>query len=77
IHPGAKLRKGMSPETVINYSAEFSNAISLQFVLIHKSIAKVQTYTGEENDLLFKSFEGLEATVMDYVGRDQINQYYV
>lgn len=77
IHPGAKLRKGMSSETVINYSAEFSNAISLQFVLIHKSIAKVQTYTGEENDLLFKSFEGLEATVMDYVGRDQINQYYV
>lgn len=77
IHPGAKLRKGMSPETVINYSAEFSNAISLQFVLIHKSIAKVQTYTGEENDLLFKSFEGLEATVMDHVGRDQINQYYV
>lgn len=77
IHPGAKLRKGMSPETVINYSAEFGNAISLQFILIHKSIAKVQTYTGEENDLLFKSFEGLEATVMDYVGRDQINQYYV
>lgn len=77
IHPGAKLRKGMSPETVINYSAEFSNAISLQFVLIHKSIAKVQIYTGEENDLLFKSFEGLEATVMDHVGRDQINQYYV
>lgn len=77
IHPGAKLRKGMSPETVINYSAEFGNAISLQFVLIHKSIAKAQTYTGEENNLLFKSFEGLEATVMEYVGRDQINQYYV
>ncbi|WP_233435571.1 IucA/IucC family protein [Staphylococcus cohnii] len=77
IHPGAKLRKGMTPETVINYSAEFGNAISLQFILIHKSIAKAQTYIEEENDLLFRMFEGLEAAVMNHVGRDQINQYYV
>ncbi|MGX0331206.1 IucA/IucC family protein [Staphylococcus cohnii] len=77
IHPGAKLRKGMTPETVINFSAEFGNAISLQFVLIHKSIAKAQTYIEEENDLLFRLFEGLEAAVMDHVGRDQANQYYV
>lgn len=77
IHPGAKLRKGMTPETVINYSAEFGNAISLQFILIHKSIAKAQTYIEEENDLLFRMFEGLKAAVMNHVGRDQINQYYV
>lgn len=77
IHPGAKLRKGMTPETVINYSAEFGNAISLQFILIHKSIAKAQTYIEEENDLLFRLFEGLEAAVKDHVGRDQVNQYYV
>ncbi|MDT3982638.1 IucA/IucC family protein, partial [Staphylococcus ureilyticus] len=77
IHPGAKLRKGMTPETVINYSAEFGNAISLQFILIHKSIAKAQTYIEEENDLLFRLFEGLEAAVMNHVGHDQVNQYYV
>ena len=77
IHPGAKLRKGMTPETVINYSAEFGNAISLQFILIHKSIAKAQIYIEEENDLLFRLFEGLEAAVMNHVGHDQVNQYYV
>src|SRR5699024_7796396 len=31
----------------------------------------------EENDLLFRLFEGLEAAVMDHVGHDQVNQYYV
>src|SRR5699024_6178510 len=64
-------------ETVINYSAEFGNAISLQFVLIHKSIAKAQTYIEKENDLLFRLFEGLETAVINHVGRDQVNQYYV
>ncbi len=42
LHPGAKLRKGMSPEMTIDYSSEFGNTIPMKFILIHH-IAKVQS----------------------------------
>lgn len=77
LHPGAKLRKGMTPETVINYSAEFGQSIPLQFILIHKSIAKFQTCSGDYNNLIYNLFNGLKTEVIKQVGAEYINQYVV
>ncbi len=77
LHPGAKLRKGMTPETTINYSSEFNNVIGLKFILIHKDIAKVETLSKNYNETLYDLFEGLYSEVLREVGSEHIDTYYV
>ncbi|KRG08044.1 IucA/IucC family protein [Staphylococcus sp. NAM3COL9] len=77
LHPGAKLRKGMTPQTAIEYSSEFANEISMKFILIHCDIAKVQTLTKAYNDTIFTLFEGLYEVVCNTISRDEIESYYV
>ncbi|WP_436862412.1 IucA/IucC family protein [Staphylococcus caeli] len=77
LHPGAKLRKGMTPETAIAYSSEFANTIKMQFILIHQSIAKVESLDKNYNALVYDQFEGLYDIAQQTVGHEQIENYYV
>ena len=77
LHPGAKLRKGMTPETAINYSSEFNNAIGLKFILIHKDIAKVESLSKNYNETLYGLFEDLYSEVLKEVGSEFIDTYYI
>ena len=38
LHPGAKLRKGLTPEMNLLYSSEFHQPQSLKFIAIHNSL---------------------------------------
>lgn len=77
LHPGAKLRKGMTPETSIAYSSEFANTVKMKFILIHENIAKVQAIDKSYNALVYDQFEGLYDIAQQTVGHEQINNYYV
>src|SRR5699024_10279782 len=77
LHPGAKLRKGMTPQTTILYSSEFNNAINLKFMLIHKDIAKVSSLSNDYNETLYHFFSGLYTTAIKEVGRTNLESYYV
>lgn len=77
LHPGAKLRKGMTPETAIDYSSEFGNPIAMKFILIHQDIAKVQSLTRPYNDTVFTLFNGLYEAVAKLLTDNQIEDYYV
>lgn len=77
LHPGAKLRKGMSPATTINYSSEFGHPIPMHFVLIAKDIAKVATLDGEYNATIYHQFKGLHDEALKHVSTQQLEQYNV
>ncbi|MFF0676552.1 IucA/IucC family protein [Staphylococcus xylosus] len=77
LHPGAKLRKGMSPEMTIDYSSEFGNTIPMKFILIHHDIAKVQSLARPYNETVFTLFNGLYEAVAKLLTDDQIDDYYV
>lgn len=76
LHPGAKLRKGMTPETAIAYSSEFANNIKLQFILIHKNIAKTHALINNYNDLVYNCFDGLHDSAVKILGNDKVDNYY-
>ncbi|NWK84103.1 sialic acid synthase [Staphylococcus sp. GSSP0090] len=76
LHPGAKLRKGMTPETAIAYSSEFANNIKMQFILIHKKIAKAQTLNNDYNESVYKCFNGLRDAAVSSLSNDDVNHYY-
>lgn len=76
LHPGAKLRKGMTPETAIAYSSEFANNIKLQFILIHKNIAKTHALNNNYNDLVYNCFDGLHDSAVKILSNDKVDNYY-
>ncbi|MFC7372794.1 IucA/IucC family protein [Fictibacillus iocasae] len=45
-HPGAKMRKGLSPEENWNYSAEFKETVRLQFAAVSKNLVYHQQMPG-------------------------------
>lgn len=56
-HPGAKMRKGLSPEETLAYSAEFKNTIPLRFVAVHQNYASSAFMADQNwNEIIF-SFE--------------------
>ncbi|MCG7338331.1 sialic acid synthase [Staphylococcus sp. ACRSN] len=77
LHPGAKLRKGMTPETAINYSSEFAQPIGMKFILIDKNIANISALTETFNETVFKLFDGLYDKAIESVGSQALNNYYV
>ncbi|MCS4485953.1 IucA/IucC family protein [Staphylococcus americanisciuri] len=60
LHPGAKLRKGMSPTETIAYSSEYGHAIPLRFVLIRRDHVRTQQLDKSFDTILFETFEGLQ-----------------
>lgn len=77
LHPGAKLRKGMSPQETIDYSSEFETPIKLKFALIHKDLTRTQSQNDIFNDMLFVQFEGLKAAVLNQIDQEDIANYNV
>lgn len=59
LHPGAKLRKGMSAEENIHYNSEYGQKIQLKCILIHNSIAHVQSLSSNYNDTIQQAFHKL------------------
>ena len=63
-HPGAKIRRGMSPADGLAYAPEFAASIPLRFVAIHRTVARrVAVDDRALTDRLFDAFDGLEAAV--------------
>lgn len=63
IHPGAKLRKGMTTEETIKYTSEYNHEIPLQFVLIHESLTRKQSIVGPYQEAIFQMFSNLKETI--------------
>ncbi|OEH92578.1 IucA/IucC family protein, partial [Bacillus solimangrovi] len=64
-HPGAKLKKGLSPSENYQYSAEFQNSIHLAFIAIHHSLVSVATLNNDWNKMLFSYEPSLKATFQE------------
>ncbi|MCU5745112.1 sialic acid synthase [Staphylococcus sp. SQ8-PEA] len=77
LHPGAKLRKGMSIADTIRYSSEFSQPIHLKFMLMSKDKVKLQTIGNSYNANILRSFPQLEASIIDRFGEDILDDYVV
>ncbi|ARJ50332.1 IucA/IucC family protein [Staphylococcus lutrae] len=60
IHPGAKLRKGMSAKETIAYSSEYQQAIPMQFILIHKSMTRTMAQAETYLEVVYPAFKGLK-----------------
>ncbi|KIX89907.1 sialic acid synthase [Staphylococcus microti] len=60
IHPGAKLRKGMSPTETIAYSSEYEHAVPLRFILVRQDHVRMQQLDTSFDTILFEAFEGLQ-----------------
>ncbi|MCD8903167.1 IucA/IucC family protein [Staphylococcus gallinarum] len=77
LHPGAKLRKGMTPETAINYSSEFAQPIPMKFILINKQITRTSALNNHFNDVVYQLFNGLYDFAVETVGQEAIDNYNV
>ncbi|ELZ12683.1 siderophore synthetase component [Halovivax asiaticus JCM 14624] len=63
-HPGAKLRRGMSPTEVLSFAPEFADSIPVRFAAIHRDRA-LETSVDDESltDRLYACFPGLRMAV--------------
>lgn len=77
LHPGAKLRKGMTPETAIHYSSEFAQPIPMKFILINKQITRTSALNNQFNDVVYQLFNGLYDFAVETVGQEAIDNYNV
>ncbi|EKU45845.1 IucA/IucC family protein [Staphylococcus massiliensis] len=77
LHPGAKLRKGMTPEAVIKYSSEFNQPIPLKFLLVKDTHTRKQTYEQSFNDYVFSMFDGLKEQALEVISEDELSHYDV
>jgi siderophore synthetase component len=77
LHPGAKLRKGLTPQETINYSSEFDTPLTLKFALLHKDLSRTQSQQGSFNEMLFAQFDGLETSVLNKISADQIANFNI
>jgi siderophore synthetase component len=77
LHPGAKLRKGLTPQETINYSSEFGTPLTLKFALLHKDLSRTQSQQGSFNEMLFAQFDGLETSVLNKISADQIANFNI
>lgn len=77
LHPGAKLRKGMSAKENIHYSSEYGQEIQLKCVFIHNSIANVQSLSSTYNDMLQQSFHKLFTHLLNKYNDIRIEDYHL
>ncbi|MEI5905876.1 IucA/IucC family protein [Bacillus spongiae] len=78
-HPGAKMRKGLTPSENFQYSAEFQNPITMAFIALHKTLASTATLKEEWNELLFLHDPRLKTTfekTLKQYGKDT-KDYYI
>lgn len=77
LHPGAKLRKGLTPEMTIQYSSEFQHAIQLKMIAVHYSLVRTQSQEHTYNNTLFKMFPGLEKVFNSTFSINEQDQYSI
>ncbi|WP_058992473.1 IucA/IucC family siderophore biosynthesis protein [Haloarcula sp. CBA1127] len=76
IHPGAKLRRNMSPTELLSFTPEFTDSISLRFVAVHRT--RTLSVSADEraiSEWLYDLFPGLASAVEQSLpaGRDRSN----
>ncbi|MDR5601993.1 IucA/IucC family protein [Staphylococcus coagulans] len=78
VHPGAKLRKGMTAKETICYSSEYQHGIPMQFILIHRDYARTMSAHSNYAEVVYDAFEGLkEAAQNQLEGSSQSLNNYV
>ncbi|GEP85762.1 Siderophore biosynthesis protein [Staphylococcus piscifermentans] len=77
LHPGAKLRKGLSPEMNFQYSSEFHQPQHLNFIAVHKDLTRTQSLGYTYNELIFQAFPGLDKAFKQSLTSDQQDDYRV
>lgn len=77
LHPGAKLRKGLTSEENIQYSSEFQHPIALKWIAVHNDLVRTQTLEHTYNETLFNNFEGLEQAFNQAIPSGEQNHYSI
>ncbi|WP_086428220.1 IucA/IucC family protein [Staphylococcus cornubiensis] len=77
IHPGAKLRKGMSAQETIDYSSEYQHAIPMQFILVHRNVVRTMTQHGTYQDTIYHMFDGLKTAAQQAVSAHSTLEDYM
>lgn len=77
-HPGAKIRRGMTPAAGLAYAPEFAGTVDLRFVAVRTDYA-LRTRAGErESSLtrrLYDAFDGLESAVAGALPAGALDEY--
>ncbi|ELJ9249167.1 sialic acid synthase [Staphylococcus pseudintermedius] len=68
LHPGAKLRKGMSAQETIDYSSEYQHAMLMQFILVHHDVARTMAQHGTYAEAVYHAFDGLKSVALQAIG---------
>lgn len=71
LHPGAKIKMGMSKDDVVRYSPEFEAQPHVKLAAVRKECV-VSVYADEKSvtDFLYEEYEGLEECVRNEIGED-------
>ena len=77
LHPGAKLRKGMSVADTVRYSSEFKQTIPLHFVLVKRSMSRPRAYDNDYNRALLATFPDLEAHIEEKLGLHVLSDFVI
>ena len=77
LHPGAKLRKGMSAVDTIAYASEFNHAFGLQFILIHQQVAQTQANVSDINQYIDSYFPGIIRAAESQLHAQSIEDYFI
>ena len=78
LHPGAKLRKGLSAQENIYYSSEYGQEINLKCVLIHKSIANTQALANNYNEEIKSIFPKLHTQISNELNQSvNLSEYHL
>lgn len=75
-HPGAKIRRGMTPAESLLYAPEFTDTIDVRFVAVETQYT-LQSQTDQPlTDILYDQFTGLEAAVQQATPTDRTHDEY-
>ncbi|CAM3168520.1 IucA/IucC family protein [Staphylococcus argensis] len=77
LHPGAKLRKGMSVADTIRYSSEFKQTIPLHFVLVKRSLSRPRASSEDYNSALLAAFPDLKTYIEEKLGLHILSDFVI
>lgn len=75
-HPGAKIRRGMTPAESLLYAPEFTDTIDIRFVAVETQYTLQAQTDLPLTDLLYNQFPGLEAAVQQAIPTDRAHDEY-
>ncbi|MBI5975886.1 IucA/IucC family protein [Staphylococcus canis] len=77
LHPGAKLRKGMTTFETMRYASEYSQPINLKFILVHQDVIRVQSVHHSYTQTVFQMFDGLKKAAQAALTTESLDTYHV